>query len=162
MDANPTTNNITQLIDNDLTGYRRLLELLREERQLLVKREFEAFTQLLATKHELLGVLDANNQARIGLLLAHALPADKEGLKTLFAGLEGEQPELAARDWKLVNELVDQCTQLNDINARIAHRAQATTHQILNMLRGDSAGFSLYGKNGTRDEHGKHLPITRV
>ena len=165
MDANllaPQRKDITQLISNDLAGYRQLLELLTEERQLLVKREFEAYTRLLADKNELLTVLDQNSQRRVELLAKFDLPVDKKGLKTLFEGLEAEEAELAERDWCLIKDLINECTHLNDVNARITHRAQATTHHILKILRGDQGELSLYGKNGIRDERGKHLPITQA
>jgi flagellar biosynthesis/type III secretory pathway chaperone len=151
---------ITQLIGKDVAGYQELAEILGEERQLLIGREFDAFTRLLGRKHELLQSLEQNNQIRVKLLRDKELPVNKTGLLELFDGLPTAEADSIHRAWTLLNDLIDRCKQLNDINARIAHRAQTTTHHVLNILKGESGGFTLYGKDGSPDEHGKTLPIT--
>ncbi len=153
---------ITHLISKDVTEYQELTEILVEERQLLVGREFDAFTQLLGRKHELLESLEQNNQVRVKLLQDKELPVNKSGLLKLFDALPSAEADSIQRAWALLNDLIDRCKELNDINARIAHRAQSTTHHLLNILKGEVGGFTLYGKDGIPDEHGKALPITRA
>ena len=161
MDAdteNPANIEISQLIDKDLAGYRQLKELLAEERQLLVKRDFDSFTTLLGSKQTLLAALAQINQHRCKLLLDNHLSLDKAGIDTLIAAQAEPLASQTQVKWRRVNELIDQCVRRNDINARIAHRAQTTTHQILNILRGESSGFELYGKNGaSKDRSGSLL-----
>ncbi len=165
MDANlksPPGNPIAELIRSELTGYQSLLELLAEERQLLVNREFDDFIVLLGNKHDMLQHLEQNGEQRAEILKQNELSVDKEGLSELFARLPADQEEIIRQDWAQLNGLIDKCAEQNEVNARIAHRAQATTHQILNILRGDPENLSLYGKAGKRDERGKPLPITKV
>lgn len=165
MEANLTTasnDSIAALIHSELTGYQTLLELLTEERHLLVKRDFDAFIVLLGNKNDLLQTLEYNNEQRTRLLEEKNLPINKQGMLALFDTLPDIPSRMVRQDWDQLNVMLKRCTELNEINARIAHRAQATTHQMLNILRGDPDGFSLYGKKGTRDEHSKPLPITRV
>lgn len=153
---------ITQILIKDLSGYQQLVELMHQERQLLVNREFDEFSKLLAKKHQLLLALEQNNNQRVLLLTAEALPVSKAGMDSLIGNLEESKREQHNHDWIEVNKLIDQCVQMNEINARIAHRAQSTTHQILNILRGDPAGFSLYGKKGIPAETSTLLPITKA
>jgi flagellar biosynthesis/type III secretory pathway chaperone len=153
---------ITHLISKDVAEYQELTQILGEERQLLIGREFDAFTELLGRKHVLLQTLEQNNQVRVKLLLDNELPVDKSGLLKLFEALPSAEADSIQRAWALLNDLIDRCKHLNEINARIAHRAQATTHHVLNILKGEAGGFTLYGKDGTPDEHGKALPITRA
>ena len=163
MDASldlPSIETITQIIANDLAGYSELLKILKEEREYLSARKFDEFTALLADKHQLLIALETNNKHRVVLLTQLKLGVNKRGILNLIE-LTPNRLKLN-QDWAEINDLIDECSRLNQINAKIAHRAQATSHQILNILRGEPAGMALYGKTGAPSENGNALSITKA
>ncbi|MBL4682326.1 MAG: flagellar protein FlgN [Pseudomonadales bacterium] len=151
-----------ELLETELSHYESLKSLLQQERELLVNREIEEFTVLLSRKHVLLSKLEEDNQARCQLLRAQQLPVNKSGVETLISNLTSEEADISRGHWQKLNSLIDECARLNDINARITHRAQSSSQQILNLLRGESAGFELYSKKGESRHRTGPLPITKV
>lgn len=151
-----------ELIITELSSYESLKSILEQERELLVNRDFDAFTLLLGQKHELLTKLEQDNQTRCQLLQQQQLPISKDGVETLISKLPAEDGETAKENWESLNHLIDECAQMNEINARITHRAQSSSQQILNLLRGESAGFELYGNKGKSKPRTGALPITKV
>jgi len=151
-----------ELIMTELSGYESLKFIMEKERELLVNREFEEFTHLLGQKHALISKLEQDNQTRCKLLQAQQLPVDKSGVDILISKLSPEHKKIAEDNWVQLNDLIDECARLNDINARITHRAQSSTQQILNLLRGDFAGFELYSQKGESRQRSDLLPITKV
>ncbi|MBV1877543.1 MAG: flagellar protein FlgN [Pseudomonadales bacterium] len=165
MDAKPHApkiDKISQTLSNDLNGFEQLYTLLLKERELLVNREFDDFAELLSNKNNLLLALEENNNQRVQLLAARKLPIDKQGMDQFIDSLPKENINQQRANWTRVHELIDECSKLNQINARIAHRAQSTTHQVLNILRGEPAKFALYGKKGTPAESANQLTITKA
>lgn len=151
-----------ELLITELSRYESLKSILEKERELLVNREFEEFTLLLGQKHELLSKLEQDNQTRCNLLQAQQLPVSKAGVESLISNLSSEEGAITKDNWQRLNGLIDDCARLNDINAKITHRAQSSTQQILNLLRGDSAGFELYGNKGESRHRTDPLAITKV
>lgn len=163
MDANTECpSDIKHIISRDLAGYTELLELLGREKQLLVARDFDAFASVLERKHTLLTLLDQYTRQRLQLLRAFALGEDEAGMQTLMA----QQPEFGRaqiiENWTSLKALVHQCSKQNEVNAKIAHRAQTTSRQILNILKGASNVEGLYGKRGTTEGKESGLSITRA
>jgi len=150
------------LLDAELSCYQSLIDTLEEERQVLINRDFERYTRLLEQKHGLLTALESDNQKRCDLLRKHALPINKAGIEALIAALPVAEQNQVELKWQRLNAFIDDCARLNDINARITHRAQSSTHQMLNLLRGESSGFELYGKKGTARDRASPLTITKV
>ncbi|MFT7687489.1 MAG: flagellar biosynthesis/type III secretory pathway chaperone [Candidatus Azotimanducaceae bacterium] len=160
MDAD--TPQFVKRLEIELSRYQALKETLEEERTLLVDRDFERFTRLLEQKHALLSALESDNQKRCDFLKAKSLPVSKAGIEALITALPLAQQHSVELKWQSLNLLIDDCARLNDINARITHRAQSSTHHMLSLLRGQSAGFELYGKKGTSTDRSRPLTITKV
>lgn len=163
MDANPkSTADIHHLVSRDLVGYTELLALLNREKQLLVEREFDAFAAVLERKHTLLTELDQQTQLRLARLKALGLSIDDAGMQTLI----DQQPEFGRDElrnhWAELKKLVQQCNRQNEVNSKIAARAQTTSRQILNILKGASLTTGLYGKSGTTQGVDAGLSITRA
>jgi flagella synthesis protein FlgN len=163
MDANmESPSNIKHIISRDLGDYAELLELLDREKQLLIARDFDAFAAVLERKHTLLTQLDQYTKQRLALLRALGLTENEAGMQTLMA----QQPEFGRdqlhEDWNTLKNLVQQCSRQNEVNAKIAHRAQATSRQILNILKGAPSASGLYDKRGTKAGKDSGLTITRA
>ena len=163
MDANQKSPfDIRHLISRDLSGYTELLELLNSEKQLLVNRDFDTFAAVLERKHTLLTQLDQQTKQRVNLLTSLKLNADEAGMQTLIE----RQPEFGRDEtissWAELKTLVKSCNRQNEVNSKIAHRAQTTSRQILNILKGAPMSTSLYGKSGTTKGNESGLSITRA
>lgn len=163
MDANQKSPaDIHHLVTRDLAGYAELLELLNREKQLLVERDFDAFAAVLERKHTLLTQLDQQTQQRLALLTALNLSIDDAGMQTLI----DQQPEYGRdelrNNWVELKKVVQRCNRQNEVNSKIAARAQTTSRQILNILKGSSLATGLYGKSGTTQGVDGGLSITRA
>ncbi len=147
-----TQTNIQDVIRAETTGYARLINILKLERQLLTEKAFEQFAELLTLKQQTLVQLDAINQFRVSLLSAKNLPLSREGIESLI-GLttiknQEEQSEDLIAAWGKIIDAVEESKALNEINAKIAHRAQMTNHHVLNILRGMPEDPGLYNLRG--------------
>jgi len=147
-----TRTNIEDVIQAETRGYERLINILELERQLLTEKQFDHFVELLGLKQQTLVQLDGINQFRISLLSAKKLPVSRTGIEALIRtttsiNTEERSSELIEMWGKLI-ETVDQAKALNEINARIAHRAQMTNHHVLNILRGMPDDPGLYSPRG--------------
>lgn len=157
--ASVETDAITPLIQSDLKGYLELIDILGKERRLLVSREFDELTEVLANKHTLVTRLENNHKMRIALLNHSSLPISKDGIKILIAE-QSLKKEQTLDDRHRVYALIEEASKLNEINAKITHRAQSTTSHILNILRGQgTTAPNLYSKNGTSNGKSSGLPI---
>jgi flagellar biosynthesis/type III secretory pathway chaperone len=163
MDAkSESPSDVRHIITRDLTGYTELLDLLHREKQLLVERDFDAFAEVLEKKHTLLLQLDQFTRQRLALLLSLKLDSNEGGMQALL----DQQPEFGRdklkSDWEAIKQLVKACNRQNEVNAKIAHRAQSTSRQVLNILKGAPLTAGLYGKQGTARDNGSGLSITRA
>lgn len=160
MDANAT--GIKPLLDQDLARYQHLLELLHQEKSLLVKRDFDAFAAVLEAKHKLLLELERSCNERAALVSSLGFENNEAGMQSLIT----KQPEFGQADllqnWSTLKDLVTACNRQNQVNAKIAHRAQNTSRQILNILKGAPPTANLYGKSGTTAADELGLSITRA
>ena len=163
MDADQESpSDLRHLISRDLSGYTELLDLLGREKRLLIERDFDAFAAVLERKHTLLTLLDQYTKHRLGILRALGLGENEAGMQALMA----QQPEFRRdqlySDWTTLKALVTRCSRQNEVNAKIAHRAQTTSRQVLNILKGASSTEQLYGKRGTTESEDSGLTITRA
>lgn len=163
MDANlDPPYDIQYLVNRDLSGYTELLELLQSEKQLLVNRDFDTFAAVLERKHALLTVLDAQTKLRLNLLTSRKLSSDETGMQALIEQQPEYGRETLIANWADLKKIVMKCNRQNEVNAKIAHRAQTTSRQILNILKGAPISTNLYGKSGTAKGSDAGLSITRA
>ena len=133
MDANT----LLSLIHTDLDYFTTLKRLLGKEREVLTKRDLDAFRQLLEEKHALLRQLEANHETRKDLLKTLGLPDDGAGVDAFLAA---NHDASALAEWETLQRLVHECHESNEVNARITHRARATNRHLLDIVRGADAG----------------------
>jgi len=155
-----TQTNIEDVIRAETSGYARLMDILKLERQLLTAKQFDQFAQLLSLKQQMLTQLERINQFRISLLSAKKLPLSRAGIEDLIRATPSiskkEQSDVLIEKWGKILEAVEQSRALNEINARIAHRAQMTNHHVLNIMRGMPDDPGLYNPRGKgRNANGK-------
>ena len=167
MDANragtePATTDLKSLLTAEHIGYSSLLETLQTEKRLLIERNFDRFAETLEKKHNLVTQLDKLASHRLIVLNALKLEPNESGMQSLIE----RQPEFGRQalinNWQEIKDLVAACNRQNEVNAKIAHRAQSTSRQILNILKGAPLKQGLYDKRGTPGDAGKGFSITRA
>lgn len=136
------------LMGADLQYTDDLSDLLQQERTALRDRSVEQLTQLLNQKTDLLTKLEQNSQQRSALLMQESFSVDAEGMRSFFSAC---QPELTRRfqeQWSQLENQLQRCNFLNEVNAKIAHRSQLTTNHILGILTDTSRHLELYSSRG--------------
>jgi flagellar biosynthesis/type III secretory pathway chaperone len=163
MDANvETPTDLKSLLQAELIGYTNLHTALGKEKQFLIQRDFDAFAQVLQDKHLLVNQLDTLAKHRMTVLDALKLARDESGMQAWIERQAEFGRDQLFKNWREIKALVVKCNHQNEVNAKIAHRAQATSKQILNILKGASLQESLYDKRGNANGTGAGLHITEA
>lgn len=170
MDATPKTtpqssaasSDLKSLLAAELIGYTNLFDTLKQEKRLLIERNFDEFAEVLETKHHLITQLNQLSDHRLKVLAALKLEANDDGVMNLIERQPEFGRQLLVDDWQSIKSLVESCNRQNEVNAKIAHRAQATSQQILNILKGAPLKQALYDKRGSSGGADSGLTITRA
>jgi flagella synthesis protein FlgN len=150
---------LLELFNNDIGTAERLLELIDHEFQALSDRDLPRLQSLLADKQPLLSLLDQHGQQRSQVLRDLQLSADRAGLQALAAqSSQGEQ--LLARGDQL-SELLERCQAANLRNGRLIRSSQASTRNMLGILRGNETP-SLYDSRGGAARIGQQRPLSQA
>lgn len=154
---NDTT--LLQLFNDDIGTATRLLELIDIEYQALTDRDLPHLQSILADKQPLLAQLDQNGKNRAQILIGLQLSADRAGLQTL-AERSSVGSDLLARGDDL-NELLERCQAANLRNGRLIRSGQASTRNMLGILRGGETP-SLYDSRGSTAKIGQQRPLSQA
>lgn len=146
---------LEQTFLSDIPATDQLLTLLKQERSLLEKREYEQYQQLISNKLQLLQTLEKNAAVR----QQHLLNAGFEDEASTLATLDKQAP-IVANAWRKLQSQWQQCQELNEINERISKRTRLVVGQILDILRGQNNQAKLYTKQGNTRNNGEGRPIT--
>lgn len=150
---------LLELFNNDIGTAERLLELIDHEFQALSDRDLPRLQSLLADKQPLLNLLAQHGQQRSQLLHGLQLSADRAGLQALAAqSSQGE--ELLVRGDQL-SELLERCQAANLRNGRLIRSSQASTRNMLGILRGNETP-SLYDSRGSAARIGQQRPLSQA
>lgn len=153
---------VASLLKAEHIGYSSLLDVLQREKQLLIERDFDTFAQVLEDKHRLVTQLDQLAEHRLKVLEALKFEQSELGMQALLE----RQPEYGRLEleqtWQDIKAQVKQCNIQNEVNSKIAHRAQTTSRQILNILKGAPNSQPLYDKTGSAGGTGSGFSITRA
>src|SRR3990167_6967635 len=150
---------LLELFNDDIGSAEQLLELLDDEFQALGERDLVRLQSILGKKQPLLVQLDQHGQARSRLLLSLQLSADRAGLQTL-AERSSQGAELLARGDQL-QTLLERCQAGNLRNGRLIRTNQATTSNMLGILRGGETP-SLYDSRGSTARIGQQRPLSQA
>jgi len=158
MSINPVA--LQQMIAQDTETAAALKALMLKERSLLEAREHDELPAIIEQKDQLLNRLGENALQRRSVLLDLGLAGDAEGWEVFL----NSQPTLAdsREPWQQLTALFTECQTLNDINGKMIARSKQTLGNLLNILRGQTAGPTLYNQSGTASSSGGSHSVTRV
>lgn len=150
---------LLELFNTDIGTAERLLELIDNEFQALSDRDLPRLQNLLADKQPLLNLLDQHGQQRSQVLRGLQLSADRVGLQAL-AAQSSQGAQLLARGDQL-SELLERCQAANLRNGRLIRSSQASTRNMLGILRGNETP-SLYDSRGSAARIGQQRPLSQA
>lgn len=129
-----------QDLEQDLSGYRQLLDLSQTLHGQLLRRDAQA---VASTNHLLAGLLEqaaARAQRRSRILGAFSLKMDEPGMRELFASCVQDVRLRLENGWQDLGRLVAACHQQNEYNGQLLAMQQA----ILDHLLSQAAPVDIY------------------
>ena len=125
--------NLLNNIQQDYKRYTQLVELLNNQRTLLIERKADRLEQLNKDVEHLYQQLSESTTERAAMLQTLNIPATAEGMQKFFSHLPAVFSDKARLLWNMLEEQVITCKQINDRNARLLN----TQQDILNSLLGN-------------------------
>lgn len=148
-----TTNplNIERLakgITRDIETCEQLLVFLAQEQTLLKERELESLEQLVNDKSQLLNQLHQSAVSRTQWIAHFNREKPNADQETEAAFSEIAEQLGLSEDWAKLKKLFKACQEANEVNGKTLARSQATHERLLNILRGQGNGQTLYTGKG--------------
>lgn len=150
---------LATLLDRDAKELEILEQSLVDERRALETRDHQGLQDSLTVKTRALAQLQGNSKAKTQLFAQHGLKASPTHIKAALQKVG--RLDLLAR-WNQVNDQLDRCKALNEINGRILYRSQQSLGKILSILRGQSNQQQIYGENGRANSLGSRQLIANA
>lgn len=154
-----TVATLINLFDEDLGIASTLLKLIDSELEALSEPDLEQLQALLNQKQPLLAQLAQHASQRSQILAAEKLSADRNGLSILAARAESGETLMHKGDQ--LATLIEQCQAANLRNGRLIKASQASTGQMIKILRGSDTP-TLYDSKGSTARIGQHRPLSQA
>jgi flagella synthesis protein FlgN len=124
----------------------RLVALLKQEQEHLIKADIESLTVLTEEKTRLVSAMSELAMARHRSLAASGLSATEEGMQQWMKGLAPAAP--ASRAWSRLLELMRSAKELNRTNGILINTHLSRNQSALGVFQQQAKGGELYGPNG--------------
>lgn len=136
-----------QTLSSELAHVASLVELMKQEQQLLVALDADGLAELTPKKNALLSELAALSQQRHAALAAAGCEGSEAGMEPWLA--VAGTPELRAQ-WAGLLDAAREAKELNRLNGMLINRQLAHNQGVLNALRtpAGSATGGMYGASG--------------
>lgn len=144
-------NSLRQLLQEEITLYTQLNELLRNEQQALAQGAADDIVHITAAKSECVGRIQAFENQRLQYL-------QQAGEDDLLQRQAGDTP--LGQNWQQLTALASQARELNQLNGRIINMRLQRTQEALAVLRSSESNTPTYGPNGQAQGSGKGRPLT--
>ena len=143
------TPNPTENLEQERDTARELIELLKEEREQLIKANIDTLAPMVGKKTELLVRLSALGKARLNALLQAGLPADENGMAAWLNRLKMPSADKLriSQIWEELHALIHASKELNRTNGLLIGSHMSRTQTALQVLQGNQEA-QVYGKSG--------------
>ncbi|MBV1910124.1 MAG: flagellar protein FlgN [Kangiellaceae bacterium] len=132
------------LINQWMSQYNELLELLSQEQRTLEKRDFEQLEMLVRQKNELVN--------KISLEQIPSIINDGNVAQLTFSQVKQyclQTPDLQD-EWKNLMTLVGQCHHKNEVNSKVIELMTKSTKRTFNLIKGFDPDNNIYDAKGDR------------
>lgn len=134
------------LVKTDLVLSTELMERLKQEREVLQERKFDAMMPLVESKEKTLKQLDKNTQQRQQLLLQAGITVNDSQWNQFIESINDSELK---ESWSELLTVLSECRQENSVNGKMIARGQQTMGRLLNILRGQVGIPELYDQSGS-------------
>ena len=133
-------------LGDELAAGRALLQLLKDEQDLLVSADVDRLAVAIEEKGKLVARMTELALRRYGQLTAAGFDGSESGMQ---AWLQQRKPAARiAQDWAALVETAQLAKELNRSNGMLIGQHMARTQSALNVLQGAPEGGQMYGPNG--------------
>ena len=146
LDMRQLEQSLSHLLEGQQTLARQLLELLRQEYQLLQGTEPGPLNNLTLEKQRRIEELEQTVGDLHGVLGRLGLSPDRQGLEKFLCQLEPGAP-LRER-WRDFEQTLGECRQQNEINGGVLTLSRRHLSNALDLLYGVKAEQKSYGRSG--------------
>lgn len=137
---------LLQMLSAERETAGKLLRLLEQEHQVLVKGEAEAIRSISEQKQAHINLLGEQLRQRDKFLAVRRLPAGKAGTDLFIQLLPADSAIEAC--WSQIQALAEQLNDRNEVNGGIVALAQRHVRQALNILTCHTEQNATYGPAG--------------
>lgn len=131
-------------LDDEIKESNTLLQLLKDEQDVLIRADVEELARLTEEKNKSIARMAELAQRRHRVLAATGFEASEAGMKVW---LKSAAPA-AARMWTSLLDVARQAKEQNRINGLLIGKHMARTQAALNILHGGQQAGNMYGPNG--------------
>lgn len=131
-------------LGEEFNAGKALLQLLKQEQELLISADVDALTKVTEEKTKMIARMGELAQRRHRNLAAAGFEASESGMQKW---LKNAAPA-AGKSWNELLDLTRQAKEQNRVNGMLIGQHMARTQNALNVLQGTPQGGNLYGPNG--------------
>ncbi len=124
----------------------RLVALLKQEQEYLIKADIEGLTALTEEKAKAVSAMSELATARHRSLASAGLPATEEGMQQWMKSVAPTAP--AGRSWSRLLDRMRSAKELNRTNGILITTHLSRNQSALNVLQQNVRGDAFYGPNG--------------
>jgi flagellar biosynthesis protein FlgN len=157
------TKKIRSLIQADIASAQQLLVALKSEREALQQRDYLRVTDIIASKTNILDLLESHSIQRQQLIKEAGLRCQGNTMEEQWADLIKiiADPALQA-DWEHLLQALRDCRHANSVNGKMIARGQQSLGRLLNILRGQIDTPELYNQKGAATGHAASRTVVKV
>jgi flagellar biosynthesis protein FlgN len=147
------------LLKDDLTRTASLLAILDEEKEILIKSDFNLLPELASKKQELIDAIEKNNSEKV--LLLKPLHQDQKKTKLTEELLAKYGPSQTAKLEELNHQLEEQlslCREKNAVNGQAIIRSLKNNKKLTNIMTGKVEDSPLYNALGKSTNNNSPKP----
>lgn len=151
MSLTKSIEDITTLLDSEVTLSTSLLQVMKNEHDALSASNMAAFETSIIEKDKLLREIETIEQSLQTKLQQNGLAINKQDMDTLVSSCSPKDQAKLTGLIDAVREIATQCQQQNSINSKIISSNQNNIQKLIGILRGQSTNqenlYDLSGKS---------------
>jgi len=144
--SDQTADAVKMMVEKDHVTSQALLTLLKHETLSIRSRDYDTLKTLLLSKAKLLDQLRRHADLRKEWLVSLYKVADEQHWHTLVESFD--EPTIA-QQWHEVNNTINECKAINEVNGVLVNRGQKVSRQLLHILKGNQPSNELYNAQGS-------------
>lgn len=142
---------LSGMIDSEIAGTEKLLDLLRKERE-QINGNPDHLVMLSEEKLVLITELEQLDQKRTAVIADMGYSPDKIGMQAFIEQCGDKSGTLQER-WSLLCEKISECRSQNQLNGRVVDTSLRAVRQALSILYGQIEQDNGYSATGSETSH---------